>query len=91
VRTEENAALVRRKNLKTPLEMMLEIINDPDTSEDRRDRFIIAAAPYLHAKPTSLMMGDAAVRQFSGEKDAAAEEFRAMILRLGKIRDGPNE
>jgi hypothetical protein len=33
-----------------PLDLMLDIIADPATSPERRDKFIIAAAPYCHAR-----------------------------------------
>jgi|SRR6516162_671308 hypothetical protein len=64
VRTLANEEIVKRRNFKTLLELMLEIINNPETTEERRDKFIIAAAPYLHAKPATLMIADAAARQF---------------------------
>ena len=38
---------------------MLAIINDPSLSEARRDKFIIAAAPYLDAQLTSIVMAKA--------------------------------
>ena len=38
---------------------MLEIINDPSVAEARRDKFIIAAAPYLHPRLTSVAMAKA--------------------------------
>lgn len=40
---------VERENL-TPLEYMLRVMNDPNAAMDRRDKFAIAAAPYLHQK-----------------------------------------
>ena len=39
---------------KLPLDLMLSIINDPSVSEARRDKFIIAAAPFLHPRLTSI-------------------------------------
>jgi hypothetical protein len=38
---------------------MLSIINDPSVSDSRRDKFIIAAAPYLHPRLTSIAMAKA--------------------------------
>jgi len=44
---------------KLPLDLMLAIINDPNVSEARRDKFIIAAAPYLHPRLTSIAVAKA--------------------------------
>jgi hypothetical protein len=44
---------------KLPLDIMLSIINDPSVSEARRDKFIIAAAPYLHPRLTSIAVAKA--------------------------------
>lgn len=35
---------------KTPLEYMLDIVNDETADEARRDRLAIAAAPFIHAR-----------------------------------------
>lgn len=35
---------------KTPLEYMLDIVNDDNADEARRDRLAIAAAPFIHAR-----------------------------------------
>src|SRR6516165_5456930 len=48
------AAQVAAAGQKLPLDIMLSIINDPSVSEARRDKFIIAAAPYLHPRLTSI-------------------------------------
>ena len=42
-----------------PLDLMLDIINDPSVPEARRDKFIIAAAPYLHPRLTSIAIAKA--------------------------------
>jgi hypothetical protein len=34
----------------TPLQYMLDVMNDPDASPERRDRMAIAAAGYLHGR-----------------------------------------
>lgn len=36
--------------IRTPLEHMLEVMNDDNADEMRRDRMAIAAAPFVHAK-----------------------------------------
>lgn len=33
-----------------PVDYMLRVLNDPNASEDRKDRIASIAAPYLHAK-----------------------------------------
>ena len=40
---------------KLQLEYMLEALNDPTTPEERRDRFAIAAAPYVHPRLTAVV------------------------------------
>ena len=42
-----------------PLDLMLDIINDPSVPEARRDKFIIAAAPYLHPRLTTIAIAKA--------------------------------
>lgn len=36
----------------SPLEYMLNVMNDENTPDERRDRMAIAAAPFLHSKPS---------------------------------------
>jgi hypothetical protein len=36
----------------SPLAEMIKIIADPATDQERRDKFLIAAAPYIEAKPS---------------------------------------
>jgi phage terminase small subunit len=40
----------RRPRRRTPLAYMLENMNDPTVSVERRDALAIAAAPYVHSK-----------------------------------------
>ena len=35
---------------KLPLEYMLDVMNDPEADQVRRDRMAIAAAPFVHAR-----------------------------------------
>ena len=37
-----------------PLQHMLDVMDDPKASQDRRDRMAIAAAPYLHPRLASI-------------------------------------
>jgi hypothetical protein len=63
-RTLANAELVKRKGYKLPLEVMLEIAYDPNVPEERRDRFLLACASYLHSKPSTPMFASAIQREF---------------------------
>src|SRR5215469_7066245 len=63
-RTLASDELVRRRKFKTPLELMLEIINNPETSEERCDRMIVAATPYLHCKPSTPLFADNACKRY---------------------------
>ena len=56
-RAERRRLAVREQKL--PLDLMLSIINDPSVSEARRDKFIIAAAPYLHPRLTTIAIAKA--------------------------------
>ena len=49
----------------TPLEYMLSVINDPEADAGRRDRMAIAAAPYIHGRPSS---------ERPGKKEQAARD-----------------
>ncbi len=46
----EQENISTRKGSKTPLEYMLDIVNDETADEARRDRLAIAAAPFVHAR-----------------------------------------
>lgn len=53
-RKGEDAVRDELKNIpkvyETPLEYMLDVMNDPEVDPGRRDRMAIAAAPFVHAK-----------------------------------------
>ena len=42
--------IISTRKGKTPLEYMLDIVNDETADEARRDRLAIAAAPFVHAR-----------------------------------------
>ena len=44
----------------SPLEYMVGVLRDPEASQQRRDTFAIAAAPYTHPKLGAVAMLDAA-------------------------------
>ena len=70
---------------KLPLDLMLAIINDPNVSEARRDKFIIAAAPYLHPRLASIAMAKAPF-------EMTKEEIEQMLRRQAEheLRHGGN-
>lgn len=51
----------------TPLGYMIEVMNDPNADEARRDKMAIAAAPFMHPR-----MADNRFGKRDGEKEAAA-------------------
>ncbi len=62
---------------KTPLEYMLDVMNDAEGDPDRRDKMAIAAAPYVHAKAEALAEGKKAQRQANAEQAASGGRFAA--------------
>jgi len=66
-----------RKRDLSPLEYMLEVMNDPETPPDRRDRMAVAAAPYVHAKAEAEVKGKKEQRQANAEKAANGGKFAA--------------
>lgn len=56
-----------RKAGLSPLDYMLQVMNDAGAEDARRDRMAVAAAPFVHAKP-----GDAPL----GKKEEAQEASR---------------
>ena len=52
----------------SPLEYMLQVMNDAGAEDSRRDRMAVAAAPFVHAKP-----GDAPKGKKEEADDAAHE------------------
>lgn len=52
----------------SPLDYMLQVMNDEEADASRRDRMAVAAAPFVHAKP-----GDAP----KGKKEEAEEASRS--------------
>ena len=56
-----------------PLEYMMQVINDPDAEQTRRDRMAIAAAPFRHGRAADDRIGKKEQRQEAA--DRAAEKF----------------
>lgn len=55
----------------SPLDYMLQVMNDQDADDARRDRMAIAAAPFVHAKPGDVAKGKKEERQEAAEKAAS--------------------
>ena len=67
----EQIALAKAKGL-TPLEYMLEVMNNEAEDVARRDRMAQAAAPYVHAR-LAPKAADPDGKQISEQKSAAVE------------------
>jgi hypothetical protein len=62
---------------------MLAVMNDASTDNVRRDRMAIAAAPYVHAKPSDAPVGKkeaaAAAAQTAGEGSEWGDDLHAPL------------
>lgn len=67
---EKDVAKAAKKAGLSPLEYMLDVMNDPSADDARRDRLAIAAAPFVHVKPAEVAPSVKAQRQAAGEKIA---------------------
>lgn len=56
----------------TPLEYMLDVMNDEDAEDARRDRMAIAAAPFVHARAEAVAPGKKEQRQAAAEEHVQA-------------------
>jgi hypothetical protein len=54
---ERQAAAAAAKNGPTPLQYMIQTMNDPSVDQHRRDRMALEAAPYMHPKLTAIAVG----------------------------------
>lgn len=52
----------------TPLEYMLDVINDPNADQARRDRMALAAAPFVHGKIAEVGAGKKEQQKQAAEK-----------------------
>ena len=66
-----------RKAGMTPLDYMLDVMNDDQADKARRDRMAIAAAPFVHARAEAVAEGKKAQRQANAEKSASGGRFAA--------------
>lgn len=73
----ENTVKRPRKSLdgRSPLEYMLEVMNDEEADPARRDRMAQAAAPYVHARAEASAAGKKEQKQAAAEGIAAGGKF----------------
>jgi hypothetical protein len=64
-----------RKSGMSPLDYMLTVMNDDQSDNDRRDRMAIAAAPYVHEKPSDKTLGKKELQQLEAEKVVSTGRF----------------
>ncbi|KFI30969.1 terminase [Haematobacter missouriensis] len=66
------AAHKPRKSLggMTPLEYMLDVMNDDEADPSRRDRMAMAAAPFVHVRASDIAPGKKEQKQAAAEKAA---------------------
>ena len=66
------AAHKPRKSLggMTPLEYMLDVMNDDEVDPSRRDRMAMAAAPFVHVRASDVAPGKKEQKQAAAEKAA---------------------
>ena len=59
----------------SPLEYMLDVMNDADADKQRRDRMAIAAAPFVHARAADVEPGKREQRTARAKAAAASGRF----------------
>lgn len=64
-----------RKAALTPLEYMLDVMNDAGAEDGRRDRMAIAAAPFVHARKEGEAVSKKAERQAKADEAAKRGKF----------------
>jgi len=64
-----------RQSGMSPLDYMLTVMNDSESDTERRDRMAIAAAPYVHEKPSEKALGKKEQQMVGAERIAADGRF----------------
>lgn len=74
---DEKHARKPQKSLggKSPLEYMLDVMNDDAAEDARRDKMAVAAAPYVHVKADEVKLGKKAERMGRAEQASSAGKF----------------
>lgn len=77
-KTEERIERIER----TPLEYMVDVMNDPNADQARRDRMALAAAPFVHGKIAEVG---------AGKKEQQKQKAEELAKSGGKFaaRSGP--
>lgn len=63
----------------TPLDYMMQVINDPFADDARRDRMAQAAAPYVHPKAEAETQGKKAQRQAAAETAERGTDWESLL------------
>lgn len=71
VKPEDEASVEAEKLDLTPLEYMLQVMNDRTVEKARRDRMAVAAAPYVHGKAPDAATGKKDQRRKAAEDTAS--------------------
>jgi hypothetical protein len=69
---EDEARREAKKEGLSPLEYMLQVMNDDGADDARRDRMAVAAAPYVHGKAPDAPAGKKEQRQKAAEEKASS-------------------
>lgn len=64
-----------RESGMSPLDYMLTVMNDGKADSERRDRMAVAAAPYVHARPSDAAGGKKEQQMAEAEKVSGAGKF----------------
>ena len=63
----------------TPLDYMMNVINDPSADETRRDRMAQAAAPYVHPKAADAAPGKKEQREQAARTAERGTDWEALL------------
>ncbi|HEV8035965.1 hypothetical protein [Yoonia sp.] len=59
----------------SPLEYMIQVMNDGKADDGRRDRMAVAAAPFVHMKPAEAALGKKEQKQAAADRAASGGKF----------------
>ena len=76
----------RRQGM-TPLEYMLDVMNDPVVDPIRRDRMAVAAAPFVHAKADVKEMTKKQEAERAAQTIDEGTAWAALLHRNGHVDD----
>jgi len=64
-----------RKSGMSPLDYMLTVMRDEEADKERRDRMAIAAAPFVHEKPSDKVLGKKEQAQLEAQRVVSGGKF----------------